>query len=114
MTPDRTSDTAETHVTNGQPSANWRPGQRRFRERKSVEHTIRQGVRSMLRSVARRDDFDVPDLAHLAGLADDLEVAMAIAVENLRGQGHSWAAIARELGCTRQAAHERFTRHGVK
>lgn len=105
---------AEEPHSSIQPSANWRPGHRKFRERKSVEHTLTQGVPSMLRSAARRDDFDVPNLSHLTALSDALDVALAIAVENLRGQGHSWAAIARQLGVTRQSAHERFTRHGIR
>lgn len=110
MTPQPLPDDAST---NARPSANWRPGQP-WRERKSVDHTIRHGLGSMLRSVARRDDFDVPDLTTLAGVADQLEVALTMAVGNLRQQGHSWAVIARALGCSRQSAHERFTRHGIK
>lgn len=111
MTPNEPQ--TDTQTPTLEPSANWRPGQR-FRERKSVDHTIRHGLRSMLRSVARRDDFDVPDLTTLAGLADDLEGAIALAVANLRHQGHSWAVIAKALGITRQSAHERFTRHGIR
>jgi hypothetical protein len=92
---------------NMEPSANWRPGQR-LRTRKSVEHTIRHGVRSMLRSVARRDDFDVPDLGHLAAIAGDVDESLAVAVGNLRRQGHSWSVIGEELGVTKQAAYVRF------
>lgn len=95
---------------NAHPSANWRPSQARFRERKSVDHTLRYGVASMLRSVVQRDDFDLPDLSTLAELANELEHATRVAVDNLRAQGHSWQAIANELGITRQSAHERFNR----
>jgi transcriptional regulator with GAF, ATPase, and Fis domain len=109
-----THNDTERPVTNVEPSANYRPGQRRFRVRKSVEHTIAHGVKSMLRSVAQRDDFDVPNLTQLAHLSDDLEAALFVAVTNLRAQGHSWAAIAKALGVTRQTAHERFTRHGAR
>ncbi len=111
MTPQEPQTAAQTPAPI--PSANYRPGQR-FRERKSVDHTIRHGLRSMLRSVARRSDFDVPDLTTLAGIADELELALALAVGNLREQGHSWATIAKALGITRQSAHERFTRHGIR
>lgn len=100
--------------TNVEPSANYRPGQRRYRSRKSVEHTIAHGVKSMLRSVVARDDFDVPNLTQLAQLSDDLEAALFVAVTNLRAQGHSWTVIAGALGTSRQAAHERFTRHGAR
>lgn len=95
--------------TNADPSANYRPGQR-FRERKSVEHTIRHGVASMLRSVARRDDFDLPNLAQLADMRATLEDAIQTAVDNLREQGHPWQAIADELGITRQSAWDRYHR----
>lgn len=78
--------------------------------RKSVDHTIRHGVRSMLKSVARRDDFDVPDLTTLAGLRDTLDLALIDAVHNLHHhQGHSWATIGRQLGVTRQEAHRRYS-----
>lgn len=102
-------DLTDLDVTNVEPSANWRPGQR-ARYRKSVDHTIRHGIRSMLRSVARRPDFDVPDLTTLAGLADELDAAIGDAVENLRADGHSWAVIGDALGTTRQAAFQRYGR----
>jgi hypothetical protein len=94
--------------TNRPPSANWRPGQRKFRERKSVEHTLRHGARSIMRSVARRDDFDVADLEHLAALKLEVDAALVIAARQLNARGFSWAEIARPLGITRQTAHERF------
>jgi hypothetical protein len=93
---------------NAEPSAGYRPGQSKVRFRKSVSHTIRNGVASMLRSAARRDDFDVPNLTELAALEVELEEALVTAVANLRRQGHSWAVIGRALGCTRQAAFIRF------
>lgn len=92
---------------NTEPSANWRPGQR-ARHRKSVSHTIRHGVRSILRSVVRRDDFDLPNLRELVELRAELDEAIGDAVANLRRQSHSWAAIGRELGTTRQAAQMRY------
>lgn len=94
--------------TNVEPSANYRPTQPRFRARKSVDHTIRHGIGSMLRSVARRDDFDLPDLAQLAAVRAELEGALQLAVANLRQQEHSWQAIADELGITRQSAWDRY------
>lgn len=78
--------------------------------RKDVSHTIRHGVRSMLRSVARRDDFDLPNLAELAELRATLDDAIYTAARNLHAQGHSWDAIADALGVTRQAAHKRYGR----
>lgn len=89
------------------PSSNYRPGQR-FRERKSVDHTIRHGLASMLRSVARRPDFDVPDLASLAALSDELNAAIVTAARALHDAGHSWTQIAEPLGISRQAARQRF------
>lgn len=95
-------------ILNAELSANYRPGQRKVRERKSVDHTIRHGVRSILRSVVKRNDFDVPDLAALAQLQLELDAAMRVAIVNLRDQGHSWQALADALGVTRQAMHKRF------
>jgi hypothetical protein len=92
--------------TNRPPSANWRPGQP-FRERKSVAHTIR-GLRSILRSVGRRDDFDVADLEQLAALRFEVEAATRVAARYLHDAGYSWSDIARPLGITKQTAHERF------
>ena len=62
----------------------------------------------MLRSVAAREDFDVPDLASLAALRAELDAAIAAAARNLHHQGHSWATIAEPLGVTRQEAHRRY------
>lgn len=112
MTPKPHRRASQAIATNGQPSANWRPGQP-WRERKDVPHSI-AGACSILRSVARRDDFDVPNLADLAAVADQLDVALAMAVANLRERGYSWGDIASVLGVTRQSAHERFRRHGIK
>jgi len=78
------------------------------RTRKSVDHTLRHGIRSMLRCVPWRDDFDVPDLSTLADLSNHLDDSITAAVANLRGQGHSWQTIAGALGTTRQAAHKRY------
>lgn len=101
---------AESWPMNVEPSANWHPSQRHFRARKSVDHTLRHGIRSMLRSVVKRNDFDLPDLRTLVELRHALAAAEAEAVRNLRSQGHSWQAIADELGITKQSAYERFNR----
>lgn len=93
--------------TNADPSHNWRPGQP-FRERKSVDHTMRHGIRSMIRSTARRPDFDVADLETLAMLTVEIDAALVVAARQLHTREYSWAAIARPLGITRQTAHERF------
>lgn len=76
--------------------------------RKSVDHTLRHGVRSMLRSVARRDDFDVPDLATLMSLRHDLDEAIDEAANGLLVE-HSYAELARAVGISRQAAFKRWS-----
>lgn len=116
MTPPTTNTTAQRSpllaalddVYGVELSANYRPTQRRKRYRKSVDHTLRHGIASMLRSVARRDDFDVPDLGTLARLGDDLDAATVAAIANLLDQGQSWQACADVLGVTRQAAWKRY------
>lgn len=90
-------------------SANYRPGQR-IRHRKSVDHTLRHGVASILRSVARRDDFDVPDLATLDRMRFEIDAAIEVAARRLHDDGHSWTDIGAALGTTRQNAYQRFGR----
>lgn len=70
----------------------------------------------MVRSVAKRlaadaeeaENWELPELAELVALRDEADAALAAGVAALRRHGMSWADIGRELGCTRQAAHERF------
>lgn len=105
--------TTEDEVIGVDLCANYRPGQGRRRYRKSVDHTLRHGVWSMLHSVVRRDDFDVPDLGTLVALVEAIDDVVAAAVHNLvYDQGHSWQTVAGELGVTRQAAHQRFAARG--
>jgi hypothetical protein len=91
---------------NMEPSANWRPGQKRARPKKDVTHSIK-GLFRCLASVAKRQDFTLDHLAMLVD-QDAPKWLLQIGVDNLRRQGHSWAVIARELGTTREAAYERF------
>ncbi|UOE43752.1 AsnC family protein [Agromyces larvae] len=68
-------------------------------------------VRRMLRAAARRvADADEPELATLIELREELDQAIATAVEGQRARGVSWAGIARATGTTRQAAHARWGR----
>jgi hypothetical protein len=53
---------------------------------------------------------DIEGLTALAALADDVEHALADAVDGLRTRGYSWTEIATRLGITRQAAHQRWAR----
>jgi len=71
----------------------------------------------MVRSVTRRienetaegDNWELPELAELVELRDAADDALRAGVRSLRdAHGYSWAQIGAELGCSRQAAHERF------
>ena len=53
---------------------------------------------------------DIEGLAVLAGLADDVDRALADAVAGLRAAGWSWADIGARLGMSRQAAQQRWGR----
>ena len=65
--------------------------------------------RRILRAAGRRIAVgDVEALPALAGLAVELDAAIADAVTGLRAAGYSWAEIASRLGVTRQAAHQRW------
>jgi hypothetical protein len=97
----------EWPFTNVEPSANWRPGQK-ARTRKSVKHTI-SGAKSMLRSAAKREDFDLPDLAVLRSMRADLDEAEQRAVDNLK-ESHGWTAVADAAGVTRSYAIRKWAK----
>jgi hypothetical protein len=66
-------------------------------------------VRRVLSAYSRRvGSGDVEALTLMAGLADEIDSAMADAVKGLRARGYSWAEIGSRLGITRQAAQQRW------
>lgn len=65
-------------------------------------------VRRMVRAAGRRAGDDVDALPELVELHRALEEATLNAVEALREDGYSWAEIGERLGCTRQAAQQRY------
>lgn len=67
-------------------------------------------LRRMIRAYGRRvGDADVEDLATMLALRDELDEAIASAVQAQRQQhGRSWADIAQATGATRQAAQKRW------
>jgi hypothetical protein len=70
-------------------------------------------ARRVLRAYSRRvANGDVESLAHMIGLADDTNDAIALAVQGLRDAGYSWAEIGSGIGITRQAAQQRWGRTG--
>jgi hypothetical protein len=61
-------------------------------------------LRRMIAGAGRRvANADPEDLATLRELRAAMDEAIRAGVIGLRGQGHSWASIARPLGVTRQA-----------
>lgn len=78
------------------------------RETETTEYAAM--MRRMIRAHGRRvADADDVDLAELVALRDTLDQAIADAVAGQRANhGRSWADIARALGISRQAAHQRF------
>jgi len=64
----------------------------------------------MIRSAARREDFDLPDLAALLDLHAVIDAAAQDAVTRLRASGYSWAAIGRAIGTSAQNVQQRFGR----
>src|ERR671936_874389 len=66
-------------------------------------------VRRVIRAYSRRVAAgDVEAIAAMAGIAADLDDAIAQAVTGLRDFGYSWADIARCLHIARQAAQQRW------
>lgn len=64
----------------------------------------RRIIRTAGRRVADADEFE---LAELVSLRDDLEAAIAVAVEG-QLERTSWAGIGAALGVSRQAAQQRY------
>ncbi len=61
-------------------------------------------VRRILCAYSRRvGDGDVEALAVMLGLAEEIDTAIAEAVQGLRACGYSWAEIGSRLGITRQS-----------
>lgn len=68
-------------------------------------------MRRIVRAYGRRVAAgDIESLAELAAVRDELDDAICSAIRQLNGPEwrYSWAAIGRQLGMTRQAAHERY------
>ena len=78
---------------------------RRVVENDEYAAFLQRVIRAYTRRVA---DGDVEALAHMTTLAADLDRAITDAVTGLRAYGYSWTEIARPLGITRQAAHQRW------
>lgn len=66
---------------------------------------VRRIIRRAGARVGQADDWE---LGELVGLRDEVEDAIARAVQGLRAQGHSWAYIGDGLGISRQAAQQRY------
>lgn len=64
-------------------------------------------IRAAGKRVAQGDEWE---LTELLSLRDEVETAIATAVEGLRAQGHSWQYIADGLGITRQSAHQSYAK----
>jgi hypothetical protein len=67
-------------------------------------------ARRVIRSYSRRvAGGDIDAITGMAGLADELDIAIHRAVTGLRVRhSYSWADIAARLGITRQAAQQRW------
>jgi DNA-directed RNA polymerase specialized sigma24 family protein len=65
--------------------------------------------RRVLRAYSRRvAQGDVESLVHLVDLSNEVDAAIRAAVSGLRRFGYSWGEIAKRLGVSRQAAHQRW------
>jgi hypothetical protein len=88
------------------------PGRREPRYVETEEYVA--FVHRILAALGRRvADADVAMLRALADLGRVVDELLADTVRRLREHhGYSWADIGRELGITKQSAHERFGRQG--
>ena len=64
-------------------------------------------------AVARCSD-DIDGLSELIALRDLIEQATADSIANLREDGYSWADVAARIGCSRQAAQQRYGKKAAK
>jgi ribosomal protein S20 len=93
----------ENDCTDKQPLTPQSP--RRVVENDQYAAFLRRAIRAYGRRIAAGD---VEALADAVALIDELDTAIAHAVNGLRAQGYSWTDIARPLTITRQAAQQRW------
>lgn len=65
-------------------------------------------VRRILRALGRRAGADIETLPALGAMIAELDAVAVDAIVAARSEGWSWAEIARRLGITKQAAHQRY------
>ena len=88
----------------------------RKRRRRHVENDeyaafVRRVLRAYATRVARGDIDAVADMVAIGRELDDL---IQQAVDGLRAKGYSWSDIARCLGISKQAAHERWSHRQIR
>lgn len=85
-------------------------GRRRKRARRAVENdAFRAMLGRLLRAFLRRvGDGDPDDLPMVASLANDVDLILRKVVARQRAAGASWTQIGVQLGCSKQAAQQRF------
>lgn len=67
-------------------------------------------VRRVLKAYAARVALgDIDAVADMVAIARELDTLIQQSVDGLRAKGYSWSEIARRLGITKQAAHERWS-----
>lgn len=71
---------------------------------------LRRVARAMVR---RAGEGDREMLACMAEMYEYLGISLGDAARAAHAHGYSWTEIAAELGITRQAARQRFSRHDV-
>lgn len=70
-----------------------------------------QFMRRIIRAAGQRvSEADPEQLRDLVGIRQDLDEAIACAVEGLRESGATWEDIGRITGTSRQAAHEKWSK----
>ena len=65
-------------------------------------------TRRILAAMGRRIAGHADHLSDLAALSVEVDAQLVRAVAAARVEGYSWTDIAAQLGCTRQAAQQRF------
>jgi hypothetical protein len=102
---DSTSPAARTASQNTVKNRLTPNRRRRLVENDEYAAFLRRALRAYARRVA---SGDVEALTLMTDLADEIDTAIAQAVQGLRGFGYSWAEIGTRLGVTRQAAQQRW------
>ena len=99
-------------MTSSAATAATKPKRRRIRDRSP--HDYAQMVTRMIKAYGRRvQDADQEDLADMVAMRAVLDETITATIQHMHEhQEFSWSSIGAVLGCSKQAAQQRYGRKG--